>query len=268
MRIDPFVHDLAQARSLVEVVRVVFETVAIPLGMRSTQLELHDAAGEPVVCVTAAEIRPERTRGYLSAGFRDDPYLRRMREVFAVVATGDPGLGAGIGGEPIVAGPLVGKGQLIGALRVAAPAVAAELRRAVAAVTLHLSVRLAELGFSVDSSAELLTRRQRAVADLAAQGLSTSEIGLELRISPNTVKKHLKLVFSRLGIGSRVELATRTGRADTRIDQLDDLRAHGLRVVWSEDDDEPLNGNGGPGPYTGNGPGGGTRPPRSRVPSR
>ena len=54
---------------------------------------------------------------------------------------------------------------------------------------------------------ETLTDRQLEVAEFAAEGATTCEIGRALGISPNTVKHHLKNVYERLGIGSRVELA-------------------------------------------------------------
>ena len=270
MRLDPWVRDLSQAQTLASVARMAFGAAATGLGIRTTMLEIHDREGRPVVCVTAPDISPERTATYLQRGHATDPYLLRIREVHAVVASGDPGIPTVP--DPVVVAPLVGRGTVLGLIRAAAPTVVAELRRTLAAVGLHLSVRLAELGFAIDDDAELLTRRQRAVADLAAQGLSTQEIGVELHISPNTVKKHLKLVFSRLGIGSRVELAGRTGRADTRIDRLDDLREHGLRVSWREDYDEPvaaLNPSiAGPVPYTAGGLPAATRPLRPRVPIR
>jgi DNA-binding CsgD family transcriptional regulator len=52
-----------------------------------------------------------------------------------------------------------------------------------------------------------LTRRQLDVARLAANGRTNCEIALQLAISENTVKKHLKDVFVRLGVGNRTELA-------------------------------------------------------------
>jgi DNA-binding CsgD family transcriptional regulator len=45
------------------------------------------------------------------------------------------------------------------------------------------------------------------VADLAARGLTTIEVGRALGVSPNTVKKHLRAIYEKLGIGSRAELA-------------------------------------------------------------
>ncbi|HET7488920.1 MAG TPA: tetratricopeptide repeat protein [Acidimicrobiales bacterium] len=54
---------------------------------------------------------------------------------------------------------------------------------------------------------ESLTRAERDVAALAAAGLSNPEIGVQLFIGTWTVKGHLKRVFAKLGVSSRVELA-------------------------------------------------------------
>lgn len=48
-----------------------------------------------------------------------------------------------------------------------------------------------------------LTVREMEIAQLAAEGLSNMEIGEQLFTSPNTVKKHLKNIFNKLGVNSR-----------------------------------------------------------------
>lgn len=53
---------------------------------------------------------------------------------------------------------------------------------------------------------EKLTEAQRKVADLAAAGATVKEIASALDRSPETVRDHLKAIYDRLGIGSRVEL--------------------------------------------------------------
>lgn len=53
---------------------------------------------------------------------------------------------------------------------------------------------------------EKLTDAQRRVADLAVAGATVKEIAAGLERSPETVRDHLKAIYDRLGIGSRVEL--------------------------------------------------------------
>jgi DNA-binding NarL/FixJ family response regulator len=66
---------------------------------------------------------------------------------------------------------------------------------------------------SVDfSGAARLTRRERDVVQLVADGRSNDEIGAALSISTKTVEGHLRRLFERLGAQSRTELATRAVR--------------------------------------------------------
>jgi DNA-binding CsgD family transcriptional regulator len=53
-----------------------------------------------------------------------------------------------------------------------------------------------------------LTPQERQVAELARDGLSNSEIGARLFLSPRTIEWHLRHVFSKLEIRSRRELAS------------------------------------------------------------
>ena len=52
-----------------------------------------------------------------------------------------------------------------------------------------------------------LTDREREVLDLLAEGLTNQGIGEKLFISANTVKRHLKSVFEKLGVGNRAAAA-------------------------------------------------------------
>jgi DNA-binding CsgD family transcriptional regulator len=56
-------------------------------------------------------------------------------------------------------------------------------------------------GFAAMTTAEL------AVARLVADGLTNREVAEHLFVSPHTVNSHLRHVFAKLGINSRVELA-------------------------------------------------------------
>jgi LuxR family transcriptional regulator, maltose regulon positive regulatory protein len=57
-----------------------------------------------------------------------------------------------------------------------------------------------------------LSGRQREVLELLALGASNREIAGRLYISPNTVKFHLREIYSRLGVRNRVEATRRLQR--------------------------------------------------------
>jgi two-component system, NarL family, nitrate/nitrite response regulator NarL len=52
----------------------------------------------------------------------------------------------------------------------------------------------------------ILTKREIAVAEMAAQGLSNKQIAQELGISEHTVKNHLFRIFEKLEVANRIEL--------------------------------------------------------------
>ena len=53
---------------------------------------------------------------------------------------------------------------------------------------------------------DALTEAQRAVAALAAAGLTNRQVAERLHLSPNTVGSHLREAYNKLGVHSRVEL--------------------------------------------------------------
>jgi DNA-binding CsgD family transcriptional regulator len=53
----------------------------------------------------------------------------------------------------------------------------------------------------------LLTRTERTVAMLVAQGLTNRQIAEQLFVSPRTVDAHLAHIFRKLDISSRARLA-------------------------------------------------------------
>jgi DNA-binding CsgD family transcriptional regulator len=48
-----------------------------------------------------------------------------------------------------------------------------------------------------------LTRREREVLSLVAEGMTNAEIGARLWISAGTVRRHLENVYSKLGVHTR-----------------------------------------------------------------
>jgi DNA-binding NarL/FixJ family response regulator len=59
-----------------------------------------------------------------------------------------------------------------------------------------------------------LTPGERRVAELVAAGLSNKEVAARLYVSVATVDSHLRGVYAKLGIRSRIQLARRLGAAD------------------------------------------------------
>jgi two-component system nitrate/nitrite response regulator NarL len=55
--------------------------------------------------------------------------------------------------------------------------------------------------------AEHLTSRERQVAAAIARGLTNKQIGEELGISAETVKRHLASIYAKLALRGRVALA-------------------------------------------------------------
>jgi LuxR family maltose regulon positive regulatory protein len=54
-----------------------------------------------------------------------------------------------------------------------------------------------------------LSRRETGILKLIAQGMSNKEIARSLDIGPETVKSHLKSVFTKLGVEKRAQAVSR-----------------------------------------------------------
>ena len=61
---------------------------------------------------------------------------------------------------------------------------------------------------------ELLSARERQIANLVASGSSNKEIARALFISPCTVSSHLRQIFAKLGLTRRMELCMLWYRAE------------------------------------------------------
>ena len=55
-------------------------------------------------------------------------------------------------------------------------------------------------------AATSLTAREQEIAALIAEGLGNQQIGLRLYISENTVKKHVKAIYQKMGVSNRHQL--------------------------------------------------------------
>ncbi|MET0659400.1 MAG: helix-turn-helix transcriptional regulator [Steroidobacteraceae bacterium] len=56
-----------------------------------------------------------------------------------------------------------------------------------------------------------LSERERHVLALVSRGLSNKRIAVALTIAPETVKMHIKRIFSKLEVGTRAEAVFRAG---------------------------------------------------------
>jgi DNA-binding NarL/FixJ family response regulator len=66
-----------------------------------------------------------------------------------------------------------------------------------------------------------LTRREREVVDLIAEGQSNKEIGQKLHLSTYTVKSHVHNVLEKLTLHTRLQIASYAHDADARVRAVD-----------------------------------------------
>jgi DNA-binding CsgD family transcriptional regulator len=164
---------------------------------------------------------------YLELPAGSDPVLARMMETWSPIHDGSlfsphewrthplyESVAGPFGFEHYLVAPLIGRGEIIGALTLARthrsdPFTQPDLTM-IAMTTAYLSVALAftarqQSGMFVSLSR--LTSREQQIAVFVAKGLGNAEIAQQLELSESMVKKHLKIMFSRLGVSRRAELA-------------------------------------------------------------
>jgi len=122
---------------------------------------------------------------------------------------------------------VVALGQLVLTAALGAVSIPTAVSEATAYVVLGLVVRLyagslAELlsrqapirraEVTTRAGVETLTKREREVAVLAAQGYTAREIGVQLHIGERTVETHVANVCSKLGLKAKVELVRSASR--------------------------------------------------------
>ena len=107
-------------------------------------------------------------------------------------------------------------GALALAMEVAREAADAYARNGDQRAAARLANRATDLSVHVDgdvrptalglAGADPLTQREREVAELAADGLSSKVIGERLFVSTRTVESHLLRIYAKLGVRTRTEL--------------------------------------------------------------
>lgn len=80
-------------------------------------------------------------------------------------------------------------------------------------ITALICDRLASLAGVKAEASEPLTRREREVAALVAEGLSNKEIAIDLRIGPATVKNHVHNILDKLNVPRRAAIPARLREA-------------------------------------------------------
>ena len=111
------------------------------------------------------------------------------------------------------------RGSILERLRLDLKCLAEEFERALPDSAEHESMR-GQPAIRVDLAASSyvlyriphhakLTKRESEVATLVAQGLPNKAIARELNLSVSTVTVHLRSIFRRLGVNSRVQMVRR-----------------------------------------------------------
>jgi len=70
---------------------------------------------------------------------------------------------------------------------------------------------------SIAETRDELTAQERLIAELARDGLSNTEIGARLFLSPRTVEWHLRHVYSKVGTRSRRQLGSALRASDSDV---------------------------------------------------
>jgi DNA-binding CsgD family transcriptional regulator len=199
---------MAQASSFTELAAVA-TTHASALGVMTSLVALYNGDRQVVLTVDDVADRAEADRLALAEHTVSDPLAEHMFATHAPV------------GDELRTVPLLEPTGPFGCLRFAIPSAATPaLHRDLDLIGTYFSVRAVQLGITAaPSTIAALSPRQRQAAELAARGLTNLEIATECATSINTVKKHLKVVFDRLQIASRLELATLLARTSLQFDQ-------------------------------------------------
>ena len=58
-----------------------------------------------------------------------------------------------------------------------------------------------------ESGIESLSKREREISELIVERMTNKQIAAELFLSEKTIESHLRNIFNKLGVSSRVEVA-------------------------------------------------------------
>jgi LuxR family maltose regulon positive regulatory protein len=223
---------IARARKEASAMRAYRRAHALPAFVDEEVGRLCDAAEARVALAagsadSAALAFGRMLRGAHSAGQTRTAFLARLELAGALSASG---------AHEIADGLLVRalrKGERVGALQCwidACPAACVHLARAAARLTDAVSPALAPLGPYLRTvlahlkagevatpagsrwlqrASERLSARERAVLALVARGQSNKRVAQTLKVTPETVKSHLKRAFLKLGAKTRAEAVSR-----------------------------------------------------------
>ena len=241
-RMEGLATRLRTATSTIDVVNALIASAVPMLELDGIAFVFLDGAGAPTLGITNWA-GPDSIRSYLTEIYKLDPLLARVLATRRAHTVTDimtieqleafrPQAIPETMHVPIdrlvtqVIAPMMGVGEVIGVIqfwprRPADP----EARRQMDDIATQAAVRLAQLGVTCAANARQLgslTPRQNECIDLVIAGLTNAEIADELRISVDTVKKHLKLAFDQLGIHSRAELAALAGSGLPKLASLHD----------------------------------------------
>jgi len=97
--------------------------------------------------------------------------------------------------------------------RAGAPRDETRVRARLRELGVHRRSRVTAASVRPVSGWDSLTVAENRVAQLAAQGRTNKQIAEQLYLSPYTVATHLKHIFTKLDVISRVELARRAAEA-------------------------------------------------------
>ena len=172
-------------------------------------LDIQMPGMDGIDCAAAIIARLPQTRVVFLTTFSDDDYITRALEIGASgylikqdVETIAPALRAVMAGQCVLEGQVLARATAA-ARGGAAPAGGTRPRGEAPG----LAGGTARPGDDAEPALAALTRRERDVVLAVADGLSNAEIAAELCMSEGTVRNHISSILTKLGLGSRTQIA-------------------------------------------------------------